>query len=71
VNRVSLRQLVIADVVLGAILFVLAWVFQDSDEGAGEVIGAIGWFGFWLCVLALLVLGVVWLVRRFRRPATA
>jgi hypothetical protein len=67
----SLRPLVIADVVLGAILFALAWIFADTDEGAGEVVGAIGWFGFWLCVLALVVLGVAWLVRRLRRPATA
>lgn len=70
-TRFSLRQLVVADVVLGAVLFVLAWIFADTDGGAGEVVGAIGWFGFWLCVLALLVLGVVWLVRRLRRPATA
>ena len=70
-SRLSLRPLVIADVVLGAILFVLAWIFADTDNGVGEVVGAIGWFGFWLCVLALIVLGVVALVRRLRRPATA
>ena len=67
----SLRPLVVADAVLGAVLFALAWIFSESDEGTGEVIGAIGWFGFWICVLALVVLGVVALVRRMRRPATA
>ena len=70
-DRLSLRPLVIANVVLGAVLFVLAWAFADAEHGVGAVLGAIGWFGLWLCVLALLVLGVVWIVRRVRRPATA
>ena len=70
-NGISLRPLVIADVVLGAILFVLAWIFADTDHGVGSVLGAIGWFGFWICVLVLIVLGVLALVRRMRRPAAA
>jgi hypothetical protein len=67
----SLRTLAIADAVVGAVLFVLAWVFADTDQGAGQVLGAIGWFGFWLCVLAMIAIGVFWFVRVRRRPAAA
>jgi hypothetical protein len=70
-TRLSLRPLVLADLALGVVLFILAWVFSEADEGAGELVGAIGWFGFWACVLAMLALGIVAAVRRFRRPATA
>jgi hypothetical protein len=62
---------VVADVVLGVLLFLLAWAFESAEDGAGAFFGAVGWFGMWLCVLALLVLGVVWVVLRVRRPATA
>ena len=67
----SLRPLVVAHVALGALMFVLAWAFSEADEGVGELLGAVGWFGLWLCVLGLLVLGVVWVVFRIRRPRTA
>jgi len=66
----SLRPLVLVDVITGAVLFALAWIFADTNHGVGSVLGAIGWFGFWICVLALLVLGAVWIVRS-RRPAAA
>jgi hypothetical protein len=65
----SLRTLAIVDAVVGAVLFILAWVFADTDHGVGEVLGAVGWFGFWLCVLAMIVIGVIWFVRVRRRPA--
>jgi hypothetical protein len=69
-TRLSLRPLVLADLALGVVLFILAWVL-GGRRGAGELVGAIGWFGFWACVLAMLALGIVAAVRRFRRPATA
>jgi hypothetical protein len=65
----SLRTLAIVDAVVGVVLFILAWVFADTDHGIGEVLGAIGWFGVWLCVLAMIVIGVIWFVRTRRRPA--
>jgi len=67
----SLRNLVIADVVIGAALFVLAWATQNDEHGVGGMAGSIGWFGFLVCVLILALLGVVWLVRLVRRPAAA
>jgi len=67
----SLRALALADAAIGAVLFVLAWAFSDADHGIKYVLGGIGWFGFWVCVLAMIVIGVVWLVRARRRPAAA
>jgi hypothetical protein len=67
----SLRTLAIADAVVGAVLFILAWVFADTDRGVGGVLGAIGWFGFWICVLAMIVIAVIWFVLVRRRPAAA
>ena len=37
----SLRTLAIVDAVVGAVLFILAWVFADTDHGIGGVLGAI------------------------------
>ncbi len=55
-------------VVLAVVLFVLAGVFQDSDGFKG-VLGGVGWFGFLLCVLLLIVWGVVALLQlRRSRP---
>jgi uncharacterized membrane protein YbhN (UPF0104 family) len=47
-------------IVLGALLFVLAGIFQDDDHGVAAVLGGIGWFGFLICVLVTIVLLVVW-----------
>lgn len=59
-------------VVLAVVLFVLAGVFKDS-HGFEGVLGGIGWFGFLLCVLLLIVWGVVALVqsrRSVRSPSS-
>lgn len=53
--------------VLGAVLLALSYVFQHDEHGAGWVLGGIGWFGFWACVLALIVLSLAALVRGARR----
>ena len=57
--------------VVGAGLFALSGVF-DNAHGFEGVLGGIGWFGFLLCVLALIVLAVYALGRGlFRRVSTA
>jgi hypothetical protein len=56
--------------VLAVVLFVLSGIFQDS-HGFEGVLGGIGWFGFLLCALLLIVWGVVALVRRRRTTAAA
>lgn len=53
--------------VLGAALLALSYVFQNDEHGAGGVLGGIGWFGFWACVLTLVVLSLAALVRGARR----
>ena len=55
--------------VLGAVLFAMGGVWADAHGFTG-VLGGIGWFGFLLCVLALIVLTVTALGRGiFRRTA--
>lgn len=56
-------------VALAVVLFILSGVFKNS-HGFWGVVGGIGWFGFLLCVLLLIVWGIVALVRR-RRTVTA
>jgi uncharacterized membrane protein YbhN (UPF0104 family) len=50
----------IALVLLGAICFGVAAIFQDDDHGVAGVLGAIGWFGFLLCTLGVILLLVAW-----------
>jgi hypothetical protein len=60
--------------VSGAILLPLGMVGQGDgglwEDGPGWI-GAVGWFGFLLCLLLLVVIGVVALARttKSRRPA--
>jgi len=54
---------------LGAALLVASGIFKNDDDGWRWIAGGIGWFGFLVCVLSVLVLGVVAFVRR-GRPAT-
>ena len=57
--------------VVAAGLFALSGVF-DNAHGFEGVLGGIGWFGFLLCVLALIVLVVYTLGRGiFRRTSAA
>jgi hypothetical protein len=56
----------LALVALGAVLFVMSGIFKNS-HGVLGVLGGIGWFGFLLCVLALIAWGLIALVRSRRR----
>jgi hypothetical protein len=60
--------------VAGAILFPLGMVGQGDGglwENGPQWIGAVGWFGFLLCLLLLLVIGVAVVARTVmsHRPA--
>jgi len=55
---------------LAVVLFIMSGVFKDS-HGFKGVLGGIGWFGFLLCTLVLIIWGVVALVRSRRSPTTA
>lgn len=64
----SLGKTALLLVAAGAVLFLLSASGQDNTfwkDGPGWL-GAIGWFGFLICVLLLIVTGVVALARRVR-----
>ncbi|HVU79379.1 MAG TPA: hypothetical protein VHC67_17530 [Gaiellaceae bacterium] len=48
---------------LAVALLLVSYPFRDDEHGARWIIGGIGWFGFLLCVLALIVLALVALGR--------
>jgi hypothetical protein len=54
---------------LAIVLFILSGVLKDS-HGFEGVLGGIGWFGFLLSVLVLIVWGIVAFMRSRRTPAT-
>lgn len=55
---------------LGIVLFVLSGVFQNDRRGIKWVLGGIGWFGFLLCVLLLIVWAIVTVAQNRRTRAT-
>ena len=64
----------IAVAVLGAILFVIAAILGQHPHGTFKnVLGGIGWFGFLICVLALILWAIYAVVASLRsrrdRPA--
>jgi hypothetical protein len=66
-NRLHLGRTALILVIAGAILFFLGSVGQEEGglwPDGPAWIGAIGWFGFLLCVLLLLAVGVVALTRK-------
>jgi hypothetical protein len=52
---------------LGAMLLALSAVFENDEHGIKWVLGGIGWFGFMICVLALILLALVALGRSVLR----
>ena len=66
-SRLPLGRAAVFVFVLGAILFPLGMVGQEEGglwENGPEWIGAVGWFGFLLCLLLLLAIGVLAVARR-------
>jgi hypothetical protein len=58
----------VAVAVLGAILFLIAAILGQHPHGTFKnVLGGIGWFGFLVCVLVLIVWAVAAVVQRSRR----
>jgi hypothetical protein len=55
---------------IGAVLFALGGIFKDSDHGVAWVLGGVGWFGFLLCALTLIILALVALGRTVLRRTT-
>lgn len=58
--------------VLGAVLLALSYPFRNDEHGIPWILGGIGWLGFLLCVLTLIVLALVALGRGvWHRTTTA
>ncbi|MFL5954978.1 MAG: hypothetical protein ACJ76I_12825 [Gaiellaceae bacterium] len=64
-----LYKLMIAIAVLAVPLFAMGGVWSDA-HGITGVLGGIGWFGFLLCVLALVVLALASLGKSILRRTT-
>ena len=64
----SLGKIALLLVAAGVVLFVLSASGQDNGfwEDGPSWLGAIGWFGFLICLLLLIVTGVVAVARRLR-----
>ena len=68
----SIYKAMLAVAALGAVLFALGGVFRNAKHGVEWVVGGVGWFGFLLCVLTLIVLALFALGRTvLRRASTA
>lgn len=50
--------------VLDIALFVLGGVFSDNNHGVPWILGGIGWFGFLLTTVVLIILATTVLIRR-------
>jgi hypothetical protein len=62
-----LAQLAVMFAVLAVALFVLAGLTKNATHGIGLVAGNVGWFGFLISLLGLVVVGLVAAVARVRR----
>lgn len=57
---------------IGVVLFALGGIFKNAKHGVTWVLGGVGWFGFLLCAVTLIVLALVALGRTvLRRTTTA
>jgi len=56
---------------LGAALLALSGIFRNAKHGVDWVLGGVGWLGFLLCTLTLIVLALVALGRTVLRRTSA
>jgi len=66
----NITKAMIGVTALGAALFVLSGVFSDDDHGIKWILGGVGWFGFLLCLVLLIMLALVALGRTVYRRTT-
>ncbi len=58
--------------ILAVVLLALSYPFRNDEHGIRWILGGIGWLGFLLCVLTLIVLALAALGRGvWRRTTTA
>ena len=59
------RTLIVALIAIPCLL-ALSYPWRNSHHGVGHVLGTIGWLGFLLALLTVLVLSITLGVRRLR-----
>lgn len=73
-SRLPLGRAALVVLIIGAALFPLGMVGQQNgglwEDGPGWI-GAIGWFGFLICLLVLLLIGAAALARNVTSRRTA
>jgi hypothetical protein len=62
--RASLSRLLTPDAALVAVFFLIAFATRNHQDGGYWWIASIGWHGFLLTLLLLVILAVSWLVLR-------
>lgn len=62
--RASLSRLLTLDAALVVVFFVIAFATRNHQDGDYWWIASIGWYGFLLTLLLLVILAVTWLVLR-------
>jgi cbb3-type cytochrome oxidase subunit 1 len=62
-----LGQLAALFALLAVALFAVAGFTRNATHGAGLIAGNVGWFGFWISLLGLVVIAVLAAVARVRR----
>jgi hypothetical protein len=67
------KRILVGLFALDVCLFALSGIpaFRDAKHGVNDVIGGIGWFGFLLTTLVLIVFSAALLVRRGLAARTA
>jgi hypothetical protein len=67
----KLAKILVPLLVLDFALFSMSGVFKNDKHGVRWVLGGVGWFGFLLTSLAVIVVAVAALVRSRRRTTGA
>ena len=62
--RANLNRLLTIDAALVVVFFLIAFATRNHQDGDYGWIASIGWFGFLLTLLTLIILAATWLVLR-------
>ena len=62
--RANVNRLLTIDAALVVVFFLIAFATRNHQDGDYGWIASIGWFGFLLTLLALVILAAIWLVLR-------
>ena len=66
-----MKRTLITALIAIPVLLPLSYPWREATHGVGAVVSAVGWFGFLLALLVVIVLAVTLGVRRLRTSKTA